>query len=207
MKVNIRYNPILILTALPFESKTILNHHNINIKPKKLTTYQLEDSIHLIEAPIGFKFDPSFLNQEIEKISPKLIINFGICGALDSSILIGAPFHIQTVCHLNKEFFEIQLPMIKTAFYSASLLTVGEPVLKMKRRDELLSQTGCQLVDMEAFHIARFCKELNISLQIIKVASDLADEDSLDVIKANRPQLKRSLTSAYEKLLAGLDDY
>ena len=78
MKSNKKHKPILILTALLFESKIILNNHNINIRPQKLTTYQLAESIYLIEVPIGFKFDSSILNREIEKISPKLIINFAL---------------------------------------------------------------------------------------------------------------------------------
>ena len=200
--MNEKYNPILILTALPFESRTILNHHKINFKPKNLTTYQLRDSVYLIEVPIGFKFDLTILKSEVEKISAKLIINFGICGALDSSIPIGSPFHIQTVYHLNKEFSEIQLPKIEPTFQSASLLTVDEPVLDAKRRDELRSKTGCRLVDMEAFHIARFCEARQLPLLIVKIASDFADEDSLNVIKTNRAKLKQSLANAYEKLIA-----
>ena len=201
MRLSNEYNSLLIITALPFESRAILNHHKINIKPKKLTTYRLRESIYLIEVPIGFKFDPSILNRAVEKISPKLCINFGICGALDSSIPIGSPFHIQTVYHLNKEFSEIQLSKIEPAFQSASLLTVDEPMLNAKRRDELRSKTGCQLVDMEAFHIAQFCQARRLPLLIVKIASDFADEDSLNAIKTSRSQLKGFLTEAYERLL------
>jgi nucleoside phosphorylase len=204
MKSSKKYSPALIITALPFESRILLNHHNMNIKPKKLTTYQLRESIYLIEVPIGFKFDLTILKSEVEKISPKLIINFGICGALDSSIPMGSPFHIQTVYHLNKEFSEIQLPKIKPAFQSASLLTVDEAVLNAKRRDELRSKTGCRLVDMEAFHIARFCEVHRLPLLIVKIASDSADEDSINVIKTNRSELKQSLTEAYLKLITNL---
>lgn len=205
-KMNLQklYNPILIITALLFESRAILNHHKINIKPKKLTTYQLSDSIYLIEVPIGFKFDPSILNHEVEKISPELLINFGICGSLKSSIPICSAFHIQTVCRLNEKFSEIRLPIIESVFQSASLLTVDEPVLEMKQRDKLYSKTGCQLVDMEAYHIARFCEEQNMPLLIVKVSSDFADEDSLNVIKVNRAKLKQSLAYAYNKTLKTL---
>jgi nucleoside phosphorylase len=202
--MNQKYNPILILTALPFESRTILSHYNINIKPKKLTTYQLVKSIYLIEMPIGFHFNLSILSQEVEKISPKLIVNFGICGALDSSIPLGSAFQIENVCHVNKKLSEIRLPEIKLVFQPTSLFTVNEPVLEMKKRDELYSQTRCRLVDMEAFHIASYCKAHRLSLLIIKIASDLADEDSLNTIKANRSELKRALANAYKKLMSDL---
>jgi nucleoside phosphorylase len=204
MTLDNQYNPILIITALPLESKIILNHHNINLKPKKLTICQPVDLVYLFEVPIGFKFDPSILNREIEDISPKLIINFGICGALDSTIPIGSPFQIQRVYHFNKELSEIQLPRIEPAFQSATLLTVDEAVLNAKRRDELRFKTGCRLVDMEAFHIARFFHKLNIPLLILKITSDFADENSLNVIKANRTKLKQSLANAYEKLITAL---
>lgn len=204
MKLNNKYNPILFLTALPFESGTILNHHQINVKPKKLTPYPLEESIQLIEVPIGFKFDSSTPVQRIRKIAPALIVNLGICGALDSAIPIGSCFYIDKVCHFNKEFSEIRLPAISSAFHPASLLTVDQPVLEMNRRNEVYSRSGCRLVDMEAFYIARFCKEQNIALRIIKVSSDWADENSLDVIKANRTELKRSLAKAYVKILSDL---
>jgi nucleoside phosphorylase len=202
--MNKKYNPILIITALPFESRAILNYHKINIKPTKLTTCQLRESIYLIEVPIGFKLNHSILNHEVEKTSPELLVNFGICGALNSSIPIASPFHIERICHFNKELSEIQLPRIEPAFQSAKLLTVDEAVLDTKRRDELYSQTGCQLVDMEAFHIARFCEVHHLPLLIIKVASDFADEDSLNVIKANRLGLKHSLSEAYKRLLLNI---
>ena len=199
-----KYNPILILTALPFESRAILNHHKINIKPKKLAATQIQESIYLIEVPIGFKLEPAILNREVKKISPKLLINFGICGALDSSIPIGSAFDIRTVCHLNDKLAEIQLLKNSEAFQSASLLTVDEPVLSAKLRNELQSKTGCRLVDMEAFHIAQFCEARQLPLLIIKNASDFADEDSLNIIKANKTKLKQSMANAYEKLLTAL---
>jgi nucleoside phosphorylase len=59
-------------------------------------------------------------------------------------------------------------------------------------------------VDMEAFHIARFCEARRLPLLIVKIASDFADEDSLNVIKTNKAKLKRSLRDAYEKLIATL---
>ena len=142
MTLNNEHNSILILTALPFESRIILNHHNINIKPKKLTTYQLEESIYIIEVPIGFKFNPSILNRQIEKISPKLIINFGICGALESTIPIGSAFCIVRVYHFDKKLSEIKLSEIIKLFQPASLLTVDEAVLNAEQRDELYSETG-----------------------------------------------------------------
>lgn len=202
--MNENYNSILILTALPFESRSILNCHKINIKPKKLTTYQIRESIYLIEVPIGFNLEPSILNREVGKISPKLLINFGICGALDGSIPIGSPFRIQKLYHLQGKLFEFRVPTINTVFQSSSLLTVNDPVLDAKRRDELRSKTNCRLVDMEAFHIARFFQKLNIPLLIVKIASDFADENALNVIKANRTELKRSLTNAYEELITAL---
>ncbi len=209
MTIAEKYLPILFITALPFESKIILNHHNTNFKPKKLTTYQLEESIYLIEVPVGFKSDLSILNRHIlqirlgeEKLSPKLLINFGICGALDSTIPIGLPFHIKKVYHFNKKLLEVNLPEIVNLFQPASLLTVDEPVLEAKRRNDIYSRTGCQLVDMEAFNIARFCREQNLPLCIVKVSSDLADEDSLKVIKANRSKLKKALANAYKKMLS-----
>ena len=115
---------------------------------------------------------------------------------------------VYTICckkcknHFNKELSEIQLPGIEPAFQSASLLTVDEAVLDTKRRDKLYSQTGCRLVDMEAFHIAQFCEAHRIALLIIKIASDSADENTLNVIKTNRSQLKQSLTEAYLKLIS-----
>ena len=198
--MNEKYNPTLIITALPFESRTILTHHKINIKLKKLTTYQLDKSIYLIEVPIGFKFDLSILTREVEKIAPKLIINFGICGALNSKIPIGSSFYIERVCHLDNELSEIQLPTVENTFHSASLLTVDEPVLTAKRRNELYSQIGCKLVDMEAFYVARFCEARQFPLLAIKIASDFADENTLNVIKANRSVLRQSLTNAYLKI-------
>lgn len=204
MNLSKNYNPILILTALPFESRAILSHHNINIKPKKLTTYHLEDSIYLLEVPIGFKFDPSILNHEAEKSSPELLVNFGICGVVDGSIPIGSAFNIQAVYHLDREFSKIQLSMIETPFQSESLLTVDDPVLSTKRSHELYSQTGCKLVDMEAFHIARFCEARSLPLLIVKIASDFADENTLNVIKANRSVLEQSLADTYKRLMAEL---
>jgi len=204
MTLNSEHNSILILTALPFESRIILNHHNINIKPKKLTTYQLEESIYIIEVPIGFKFNPSILNRQIEKISPKLIINFGICGALESTIPIGSAFCIVRVYHFDKKLSEIKLSEIIKLFQPASLLTVDEAVLNAEQRDELYSETGCRLADMEAFHIALFCKVRRLPLLIVKIASDFADENSLTVIKSNRSVLKRSLTDTYENLMLAI---
>lgn len=153
----------------------------------------------------GFKADTSVLNRQIREIAPKLIVNFGICGALDSTLPIGAPRRIEQVCCLENEQLKIKPPKIIDAFEPAHLLTVDEPVLKASRRDELFASTGCQLVDMEAFHIAGLCQEQNLPLLIVKITSDLADENSLDAINANQANLRRALTMAYKELMLAIE--
>jgi nucleoside phosphorylase len=198
--------PFLIITAIPFETKAVLSHQTSVIiqKVKNLKLYELVDMGYLLEVGIGVKANNELVFSIINSVKPKLIINIGLCGALNSSIPIGRPFLINEIYQMEKgdAFRKIILPSLINLFPYKSILTSSEPILSDASRIEMYNQTLCDLVDMESFIIAQFCNHKNIPLIILKIVSDHANEKSVEQIKHNKSDLKLVLSDSIKQLLA-----
>jgi nucleoside phosphorylase len=192
--------PILFFTALSFESKVILiNHKNKQIwQENNLRFYQLDRTGYLMEVGLGVKADPVTILNFLKDISPAVALNFGICGALNTSLAIGASFAISKVCTAR---LRANLKALVLGFSTNSLYTSAKPVLSAKERDGLFQKTSCDLVDMEAAILYRLCKKSNITFQCLKVVSDFSDENTTKRLKTNRATIKADLKNAYDRLL------
>ncbi|MGC9364777.1 MAG: hypothetical protein ACP5FZ_09445 [Fidelibacterota bacterium] len=141
------------------------------------------------------KITPGFRQPaEIGRITGDVAINAGTAGAIDEMItplqtflassfinhqgqIIDQPelFH-------NYKFLETLMPV---HWQRGRLLTVSEPVLSARTRQQF--QTGYQAaaVDMEAFTVARYCLQKKMSFLSLKVISDTADSETLLKFKQN----------------------
>ena len=145
----------------------------------------------MIETGIGPKINIPDLKNSIKIILPRLIINYGICGALDSSIKQYNSNFINGLYYLKDDNLLKSLPsdylsekMLKE-FSSVSLITVDEPVNNKKMKDFYFNKTKCQLVDMEAFHLNKIAYSKSIPIIFLKLVADMADNRTQIDVKKN----------------------
>jgi nucleoside phosphorylase len=187
------------------ESSVILNHFFSDIEKRishGYTLFQFKDrNVYLLE--IGFVniTDLPNLESAISQINPGLIINFGICGALHRRVTLNQNYMAKSVHYNNAEdiILSQDLDMLKSLSKSnwtvpiASLLTVKDPVLDSRHREELWQSTHCELVDMEAYYIALNAQRLGIPVAILKQVTDYADERAKQQIKGIKKRWQESL--------------
>jgi nucleoside phosphorylase len=192
-KINPKFLPLLFLTAYPAESNIILKENVFQlIRSNNLQkTYRnKEKSIYLIETGIGPKIMISDLKNSIHTIQPGLIINYGICGALESSIKKYNSYIVKEIYYLKDDNllksspFEYLSKKIFKEFPQASLVTVDEEVNNKKTKNFYFNKTNCQLVDMEAFHLYKIASLDSIPIIFLKLVTDMADNRTqIDVKK------------------------
>ncbi len=206
------YSPILFVTALRQESQTLIQNLPTEtvFHENKSTIYKLDDKpAYLLELGIGIPRNFEILLQHVKKIQAKLMINFGICGALEQNIDLFQVFFIERVCQTEKP--EILLAEERNSFNKitgrypkSSLVTVEKPVVNPEQREKLLRISNSRLVDMEAYSLAEFAKKQQIPIIIIKVVSDYANEKSLEFTKQQKAIWQKKLRTALLDLLKNL---
>ncbi len=163
------------------------------------------------------KITPGFRQPaEIGRITGDVAINAGTAGAIDEMItplqtflassfinhqgqIIDQPelFH-------NYKFLETLMPV---HWQRGRLLTVSEPVLSARTRQQF--QTGYQAaaVDMEAFSIAESCRTKKIPFLSLKVISDTADSETMVIFKRNLKKAMEILGGQLEILIRILQNH
>lgn len=196
MKKN---SPTLILTALRFESRIIFENFKTRLLRSKdnLKLYQIEDrDIFLLETGMGIRISEESFARCLKRIQPALLFNFGIAGALSPELSLLSTVRVNTVCSPDRPALKSGLrekQPILNAIPEASLLTVDEPVLTASEREQLLEKYGCDLVDMETYHLARIAKTRKIPLISVKIVSDYANENTLDCVRNLKTDLQTEL--------------
>jgi len=125
------------------------------------------------------------LKQAIEKERPQQLIVVGFAGALDPSLHIGDAARIECVMNQNDIAFNLMTMTTVPEHQSAAtpsadharLLTVNEPLITAKAKQDYRAKTACSMVDMESFHIASLAAQMNIPLQIYRSISDEAKDE------------------------------
>ena len=112
----------------------------------------------------------------IEKHSPKQIINFGTAGSLDAKIkgLVEVSSFFQRDMDATPLGFEVG----QTPFEDDIEITFGRDGVTCGTGDKFVTSTPklkTDIVDMEAFAIAKVCKLKNIDFRCFKFISDNAD--------------------------------
>ena len=115
----------------------------------------------------------------IEKYSPKQIINFGTAGSLDEEItgLVEVSSFYQRDMDASPLGFEVG----QTPFEEDIEITFGREGVTCGTGDKFVTSTPTlktDIVDMEAFAIAKVCKLKNIDFRCFKFISDNANDEA-----------------------------
>ena len=122
----------------------------------------------------------------INKYEPKLIINFGTAGSLRKNL-----FGLHEVSHFFQRDMDATALGFKigvTPFEERSVIDFGRTGLSCSSGDNFVSsppELKTDLVDMEAYAIAKVCVLKNVQFMCFKYVSDNADESASKNWKAN----------------------
>ncbi|MEJ2636515.1 MAG: hypothetical protein P8184_14635, partial [Calditrichia bacterium] len=189
--VSAEFLPMVFITALRAESRVLMDQapgREIRRRGRMRIFQLFEKDFYILETGIGIPFSRTELSAAIRELNPALIINYGICGALNKNIPLHETYLIDKVC---MEALPVIRPaddllgqreQLKISFPVSDLLTVEQAVLSTGERDRLFRESGCSLVDMEGYPLAQISRELNIPLLILKMVSDMADESAVEEV-------------------------
>lgn len=206
--------PVVFITALREESRVVLEWIPAKkiISEKTLKLWQLKNtSLYLMEVGRGIRVDAGRITAELRQLGTQVVINYGFCGALDPGVPPFQFYSVEKICSINEETISVFQPLpealksIATRFQTASLLTVKSPVLDRDTAGQVYKKTGCLLVDMEAYQIARICSKTPLTLLVFKVVSDRANKKSGDDVKKNAPRLRKLLQEKLGSVLEELN--
>lgn len=122
----------------------------------------------------------------ISKYEPKLIINFGTAGSLRKNL-----FGLHEVSHFFQRDMDARALGFKigvTPFEERSVIDFGRTGLSCSSGDNFVSsppELKTDLVDMEAYAIAKVCVLKKVQFMCFKYVSDNADESASKNWKAN----------------------
>lgn len=207
--------PLLLVTALPFESEVVLRntaYYQIFHRGKTRLLGLAGRKIYLLETGMGNRLENKEIIRQIIGVQPALLINYGICGSLDPGLKIKSVFRIERVCCESGQTVQLSFPRVFSApsdtayFPIASLLTVEEPVLHESRRSQLFRNSGYPLVDMEGYFIAKLAESYSLPLVMIKVISDFANEKTVETVRRNKSAYQKVLRETLRVVLAGMSE-
>ena len=188
--------PLLFLTALRKESEVLQNLIPCTLLTKRSNINQIHVDAHkpcLLETGPGNQKPGPWFQELLENLQPGMIINYGICGLLDTESSILENYLIKKTCLTDGS--SIVLPQNdlwnmlsgKPEYTSGDLLTVDKPVLKAAERASLFNLYKCPVVDMEGYFLAEIAASYQFPLLIYKCASDYADETAINTVNRTVP--------------------
>lgn len=146
---------------------------------------------------VNLVFDAYLKNQH-----PDLVLNIGLAGSLTPEYEPGMIFSIQEVQYEKSEtVFKLAKLSAEIPFPAARLLTVDEAVTEERLRDSLYKKFTSDLVDMEAYYLARKCRTKGIPFCSIKIISDRADHATKQIFMENYKEKSRTLCAALRPFL------
>jgi adenosylhomocysteine nucleosidase len=122
----------------------------------------------------------------INKFSPKLIINYGTAGSLRNNL--SGLCQVSKFLQRDMDASELGFKVGKTPFDKVSNITFGGGGLSIGTGDSFLNQLPkikTDLVDMEAYAIAKVCKLKQVNFLCFKYISDNADKNASNNWKKN----------------------
>jgi adenosylhomocysteine nucleosidase len=133
------------------------------------------------------KINASYRTFEIiEKYAPKTIINFGTAGSLNKKI--NGLNEVTIFKQRDMDASELGFDLGETPFDNLSTIEFNENGLSCGTGDSFVSEkpkVPTDLVDMEAYAIAKICLIKNVNFKCYKYISDNADEDAGNNWKEN----------------------
>ena len=115
----------------------------------------------------------------INKFSPKLIINYGTAGSLKKNLK--GLYHVSDFFQRDMDASELGFKIGETPFDKILDISFGEKGLSIGTGDSFVNQPpkiSTDLVDMEAYAIAKVCLIKEINFLCFKFISDNADKNA-----------------------------
>ena len=119
----------------------------------------------------------------------KKIFNFGTAGVVRDRSLIGKLVRVQHIVQRDMMAMPLELRGVTPYETGPAAATISLPKVNsgitlgtgdsfVNGPDEWFGTESVDIVDMEAYAIAKVCKRLNIEFECYKYVSDFADEDA-----------------------------
>ncbi len=181
----------LLTFAHKSEYKNILNFTRVvkteNID-KNIVLMELEyknKKLQLLQTGIGKYSTVNALDHYLQKHTPEIIYNFGTAGALNDDLKILEIVKVKNV-FLEKEPKPLTIPIYKNINgKTINLLTVAKPIINSTAKNKINNQNKCDVVDMESYFITKKAIENKIPINIIKIISDNANDNTIISFKKN----------------------
>ena len=149
--------------------------------------YGLEDHTKIITG-VG-KINATFAACVAANTGVKKIFNFGTAGVVRDKSLIGKLVRVQHIVQRDMMAMPLELRGVTPYETGACASTISIPKINsgitlgtgdsfVNGHDEWFGTESVDIVDMEAYAIAKVCKRLNIEFECYKYVSDFADESA-----------------------------
>lgn len=143
----------------------------------------------------------------LEKFSPELVLNIGICGGISSNSSLSDIYLGKKYCHYDIRKKQSQLKFPYKLFYEADKDAIHsfskhDPSLKIgtfgtgegfvttsERRTSLINDFHVDCVDMESASIAQCCFLNKISFLSIRIVSDKANSQAANIGEMEQKKL------------------
>lgn len=213
--IKTEFLPLLFLTAFRAEAEALFRIHSFQMiaRKKKFRLYQLQSQpVYLVITGPGPGLASSALEKWLKQTAPALLINFGICGGLDPTLLLFQNYLVNQVTHLDKSGISPNMPypefseQLLKYFPACRLLTSKYPVMQEALRKQLYLQSGCQLLDMEGYAFAEVALKYSIPIILLKQLTDYCDENAEQSVRENQSIWKNGLQKGLLKLLEILSE-
>jgi len=193
---------IYFVTALPFESRAIFHFWGKGVLLKQQGTmrlFELAPGIRLVEVGVGLA-DGLQLAKWWAEMSPRMVVNIGISGALVEDFSVGDAVVVQKTCNETGDTLQLT-PLSVRGWPSVIQVTVAEPVESEVRAQALHQRTGATLVDMELYGIVRELQNrYRVPVYSVRVVSDFANHDARQTIREQRATIAGALRHVVKQL-------
>ncbi|GAB4381544.1 MAG: hypothetical protein Kow0042_32060 [Calditrichia bacterium] len=206
-------SPLLFVTAMRKETRILVENPNSRLirSRGKISVFAIQaPSVYLLETGMGVPDGRDVLQGLLEEIHPALLINYGVCAALNPQVNVGSSYLIRTVHFLQEPPIPLDNPYLNRLqqnlpeLKEAELISSPQPILARRDREKLPQGTNCSLLDMEAFEIAHAARVLSIPLIVLKTVSDYADENARHMVNRHWDSLRRELQNRLDQLIRHL---
>ena len=172
---------MLLVSALPIEMAPLLSALNAQPVEKysKKTGLYRTDYIDLLVTGVGPIMAKRSLLRYLEQHHPDRILNFGTAGILDDHLPVKAVYSISDCYQVKTNEYETLAT--GKILLTAICASAAYPVISIKEKHQIFQQTGAQLVDMECFTLAHIAAQAGIKMSAIKVTTDNADKETIDI--------------------------
>jgi len=208
--INKKFLPLLFTTAFPSEAEVIFRNKPFQLigQIKKSRLFQRKsEPVFLLITGVGHQLESSSLEPWLKHIAPALLINFGICGGLDTTLPLFQNYLVSRVQHLEEQEISLELlypellEKLLNHFPACCLLTSEHPVLQEPLRKQLHQQTSCQLLDMEGYKLVKTAIDHSLPIILLKQLTDYCNEDTVRIFRENQSIWQNSLEKGLIQLL------